>query len=162
MALAQEIHPAFRYALLAMPATVLLIIPSFDDPINIPKVMALVVFAFTSAVLYLALRKSVHKKIETRESRIYLVLYLLLAISMLISGFLGSQNYIRILFGTTGRNNGLIYYLSALVIVLVILRLMIGIREIEYVYRILIWTSLPFAIYSAMQYLNLDPVAWNN
>ena len=66
MALAQEIHPAFRYALLALPATVLLIIPSFDDPINIPKVMALVVFAFTSAVLYIALRKSVHKKIETR------------------------------------------------------------------------------------------------
>ena len=162
MALAQEIHPAFRYALLALPATVLLIIPSFDDPINIPKVMALVIFAFTSAVLYLALRKSVHKKIETRASRIYLALYLLLAISMLISGFLGSQNYIRILFGTTGRNNGLIYYLSALVIVLVILRLIIGVRETEYVYRIMIWTSLPFAIYSAMQYLDLDPVDWNN
>jgi len=162
MALAQEIHPAFRYALLALPATVLLIIPSFDDPINIPKVMALVIFAFTSGVLYLALCKSTHKKIETRASRIYLALYLLLAISMLISGFLGSQNYIRILFGTTGRNNGLIYYLSALVIVLVILRLMIGVREIEYLYRILIWTSLPFAIYSAMQYLDLDPVAWNN
>jgi hypothetical protein len=162
MALAQEIHPAFRYALLALPATVLLIIPPFDDPINIPKVMSLVVFAFTSVVLYLALRKSVHKKIETRASRIYLVLYLLLAISMLISGFLGSQNYIRILFGTTGRNNGLIYYLSALVIVLVILRLIIGVREIEYLYRILIWTSLPFAIYSAMQYLDLDPIAWTN
>ena len=162
MALAQEIHPAFRYALLAIPATVLLVIPSFDDPINIPKVMALLVFAFTSAVLYLALRKRTPKKIETRASKIYLALYLLLTISMLISGFLGSQNYIRILFGTTGRNNGLIYYLSALVIVLVILRLMINVREIEYVYRILIWTSLPFAIYSAMQYLDLDPVAWNN
>ena len=162
MALAQEIHPAFRYALLAIPATVLLIIPSFDDPINIPKVMALVVFAFTSAVLYLALRKRTPKKIETRASRIYLALYILLAISMLASGFLGSQNYIQILFGTTGRNNGLIYYLSALVIVLVILRLMVGVREIEYVHRILIWTSLPFAIYSSMQFLDLDPVAWSN
>ena len=162
MALAQEIHPAFRYAILALPATVLLIIPSFDDPINIPKVMALVIVAFTSAVLYLALRKGTPKKVETRASRIYLALYLLLAVSMLISGFLGSRNYIRILFGTTGRNNGLIYYLSALVIVLVILCLMINVREIEYVYRILIWTSLPFAIYSAMQYLDLDPVAWNN
>jgi tetratricopeptide (TPR) repeat protein len=162
MALAQEIHPAFRYALLALPATVLLIIPSFDDPINIPKVMALVIFSFTSVVLYLALRKSTPKKIETRASRIYLAFYLLLAIAMLITGFLGSQNYIRVLFGTTGRNNGLIYYLSALVIVLVILRLIISVREIEYVYRILIWTSLPFAIYSAMQYLDLDPVAWNN
>ena len=162
MALAQEIHPAFRYAILALPATVLLIIPSFDDPINIPKVMALVIVAFTSAVLYLALRKGTPKKVETRASRIYLALYLLLAVSMLISGFLGSRNYIRILFGTTGRNNGLIYYLSALVIVLVILCLMINVREIEYVYRILIWTSLPFALYSAMQYLDLDPVAWNN
>ena len=162
MALAQEIHPAFRYALLAIPATVLLIIPSFNDPINIPKVMALVVFAFTSAVLYLALRKRTPKKIETRASRIYLALYILLAISMLASGFLGSQNYIQILFGTTGRNNGLIYYLSALVIVLVILRLMVGVREIEYVHRILIWTSLPFAIYSSMQFLDLDPVAWSN
>jgi hypothetical protein len=162
MALAQELNPAFRYALLALPATVLLIIPSFDDPINIPKVLALVIFALTSAVLYLALRKNMPKKIETRASRIYLTLYIVLAISMLISGFLGSQNYIRILFGTSGRNNGLIYYLSALAIVLVILRLSISVREIEYVYRILIWTSLPFAIYSAMQYLDLDPVAWNN
>ena len=162
MAFAQEIHPAFRYGLLAMPATVLLIIPSFDDPINIPKVMALVIFAFTSVVLYLALHRSTLKRLGTRASRIYLALYLLLAASMLISGFLGSQNYIRILFGTFGRNNGLIYYLSALAIVLVILRLMIGIREIEYVHRILIWTSLPFAIYSAMQYLDIDPVDWNN
>jgi tetratricopeptide (TPR) repeat protein len=162
MALAQEIHPAFRYALLALPATVLLIIPSFDDPINLPKVLALVIFAFSSAVLYLALRKSTPKKLESRASRIYLALYLLLVVFMLISGFLGSQNYIRILFGTSGRNNGLIYYLSALVIVLVILRLIIGVREIEYVYRILIWTSLPFAIYSSIQYLDLDPVAWNN
>jgi hypothetical protein len=97
-------------------------------------------------VLYLALRRSTPKKIETRASKIYLALYLLLAISMLISGFLGSQNYIRILFGTTGRNNGLIYYLAALVMVLIILRLIIGVREIDYVYRILIWTSLPFAI----------------
>ena len=162
MALVQEIHPAYRYAFLALPATVLLIIPSFDDPINIPKVMALVIFAFTSTVLYIALRKVTPKKIETRASRIYLALYLLLAISMVISGFIGSQNYIQILFGTVGRNNGLIYYLSALVIVLVVLRLMIGVREIEYAYRILILTSLPFAIYSTMQYLDLDPVAWNN
>ena len=162
MALAQEIHPAFRYALLALPATVLLIIPSFDDPINIPKVMALVVFAFTSAVLYLALRRSTPKKIETRASRIYLALYLLLAITMLITGFLGSQNYIRVLFGTTGRNNGLIYYLSALVIVLVILRLVIGINEIEYLYRILTWASLLFAAYCVIQFLDLDPIVWNN
>jgi hypothetical protein len=162
MALVQEIHPAFRYALLALPATVLLIIPSFDDPINIPKVMALVIFAFTSAVLYLALRKSTHKKIETRASRIYLALYLLLAITMLITGFLGSQNYIRVLFGTTGRNNGLIYYLSALLIVLVILRLVIGINEIEYLYRILMWSSLLFAAYCVIQFLDLDPIVWNN
>jgi hypothetical protein len=162
MALTQEVHPAFRYALLALPATVLLIIPSFDDPINLPKVLALVIFAFTSAVLYLALRKSTPKPIETKASRVYLTLYLLLVIFMLISGFLGSQNYIRILFGTSGRNNGLIYYLSALGIVLVILRLIIGLREIEYVHRILVWTSLPFAIYSTIQYLDLDPIAWNN
>ena len=162
MTLIQEIHPAYRYALLALPATVLLIIPSFDDPINIPKVIALVTFAFTSAVLYLALRKNVPTKIETRASRIYLALYLLLAITMLITGFLGSQNYIRILFGATGRNNGLIYYLSALVIALVILRLVIGINEIEYLYRILTWTSLLFAAYCAIQFLDLDPIAWNN
>jgi hypothetical protein len=162
MALVQEIHPAFRYALFSLPATVLLIITSFGDPINLPKVLALVIFSLSSSILYLALRKSTPKKIETRASRIYLALYLLLALSMLISGFLGSQNYIRILFGTAGRSNGLVYYLSALIIVLVILSLTIGINEIEYVYRILIWTSLPFAIYSAIQYLDLDPVAWNN
>lgn len=158
----QEIHPAFRYALLALPASVLLILPSFDDPINIPKVMALFTLAFTSGVLYLALYRKMERKIGTSESKYYAILYILLSIAMLISGFLGSQNYIRILFGTTGRNNGLIYYFSALVIVLVILRLRVGKIEIEYFYRILIWTSLSFAFYCALQFLGLDPVAWNN
>lgn len=162
MSLAQEVHPAFRYAILALPATVLLIVPSFDDPINIPKVMALFIFAFTSAALFLALRKRTLRKIHHKTSRIYLTLYLLLTMTMIMSGFLGGQNYIRILFGTSGRNNGLIYYLSALVIVLVILHLIVGVREIHYVYRTLIWTSLAFAVYCAMQYLNIDPVPWNN
>jgi hypothetical protein len=81
---------------------------------------------------------------------------------MLASGFLGSQNYIRVLFGTTGRNNGLIYYLAAISLAVVLVRLVIQELEVSYLNRVLIWSSLAFAFYCAMQFFDLDPVAWNN
>lgn len=162
MTLAQEIHPALRHAFLAVPATILLIIPSLHDPINIPKLLVLIAITFTATLQYLALRKYSPKKIINRTTRVYCGLYALLAISMILSGIAGSQNYIRILFGFNGRNNGLLYYLSSFLIVAVILFSTIGRKEIRYFSRILVWTSLLFGTYCLVQFLNLDPVPWSN
>jgi len=158
----KEINPAYKYAIYSIPATVLIMIPSFTDPINLPKVLALLPLALTSLILFFVLRNRYTNGGKSRIQKIQIGFYLLIGFGMLITGFLGSQNYVRVLFGTNGRNNGLIYYFSALTLVLMILSLRINYREVDFLKRTLVWTSLIFAGYCLLQYLDLDPIAWNN
>ena len=157
-----ELNPAFKYAIFSIPATVLFIAPGYTDPINLPKVLALLPFTISAIVLFFALKNYRKRKVNSKSDKFLLAIYSLLALAMLASGFLGSQNYIRVLFGTTGRNNGLIYYLAAISLAVVLVRLVILELEVSYLNRVLIWTSLAFAFYCAMQFFDLDPVAWNN
>jgi hypothetical protein len=157
-----ELNPIFKYAVYSIPATILIFAPGLTDPINVPKLMALVPFVITTIVLFFALKKYRSVKTLSTEGNSVLMVYSALIISMLFSGFLGSENYIRVLFGATGRNNGLIYYLGATLIAIVLLRLIIEAKEIIFLEKVLIWTSIPFAIYCGLQFVNLDPVGWDN
>jgi tetratricopeptide (TPR) repeat protein len=159
----QEVSPIFKYSVLSIPATILLIIPNFADPINLPKLLALSVFAFVSVSLFIALKRYTQVKPNySFEGRTILSLYCLIAIAMALTGVSNNGNYIRALFGTNGRNNGLIYYLSAILLALILLRLVIRELEINYLYRILQYTSIIFGFYCALQFLNLDPIGWSN
>ena len=157
-----EINPAFKYSIFSIPTTVLFIAPGYTDPINLPKVLALLPFTISAVVLFFALKNYRKSKVNSKSDKFLLAIYSLLALAMLASGFLGSQNYIRVLFGATGRNNGLIYYLAAISLAVVLVRLVIQELEVSYLNRVLIWSSLAFAFYCAMQFFDLDPVAWNN
>ena len=157
-----EINPAFKYSIFSIPTTVLFIAPGYTDPINLPQVLALLPFTISAVVLFFALKNYRIRKVNYKSDKFLLAIYSLLALTMLASGFLGSQNYIRVLFGTTGRNNGLIYYLAAISLAVVLVRLVIQELEVNYLNRVLIWTSLAFAFYCAMQFFDLDPVAWSN
>jgi O-antigen ligase len=159
----QEVSPIFKYSVLSIPATILLIIPNFADPINLPKLLALSIFAFVAVSLVIALRRYTQVKPNySFEGRIILSLYCLIAIAMVLTGLSNNGNYIRALFGTSGRNNGLIYYLSAILIALILLRLVIRELEINYLYKIMQYTSIIFGFYCALQFLNLDPIGWTN
>lgn len=156
------LNPAFKFGVLSIPASILFIVPTYSDPINLPKILSLVPFALVSVVL-LATLPSIYKKMTLGNNlKIALSLYISLAITMTVSGFLGSENYIRVLFGTTGRNNGLIYYLTAIAIAIVILLSKIGLKEIEYLHKTILGTSIFFSLYSLLQLLGLDPIKWNN
>jgi len=156
------LNPAFKYVAYSIPATILIIAPGLTDPINIPKLLALLPFAITALILFIVLKKySDFNKLTGVGKRIFGA-YGVLALSVTISGFLGSENYIRVIFGTTGRNNGLLYYLAAITLALLLLRLVIREMEVDYLEKVLIWTSLPFAIYCGIQFLDLDPVDWAN
>ena len=159
----QEVSPIFKYSVLSIPATILIIITGVSDPINFPKLLALSIFAFVSATLLIALRK--YSQAQTHyslERRVIFSLYCLIAILMFVAGLSNNGNYIRNLFGTSGRNNGLLYYLSAIILAVILLRLVIRQLEISYVYKILQYTSILFGIYSLLQFINLDPVNWDN
>lgn len=157
-----EVNPVVKYAFLAIPVTMLLIAPNLTDPINLPKAIANIVISITSLVLFISLRK-VSPKLEFDQRRkLVLTLYLALGTAMAVSGFAGSDNMIRILFGTSGRNNGLLYYLSALLLALLILNIVVTVKEFDFLNKIFAWTSILFSIYCALQYLRLDPISWSN
>ena len=156
------LNPVFKYVTYSIPATILIIAPGLTDPINIPKLLALLPFAITALILFIALKKYSDVNKLTGVGKTTFGAYGVLALSMTISGFLGSENYIRVIFGTTGRNNGLLYYLAAITLALLLLRLVIREMEVDYLEKVLIWTSLPFAIYCGIQFMDLDPVDWAN
>jgi hypothetical protein len=156
------LNPVYKYVTYSIPATILIIVPGFTDPINLPKLLALLPFVFTTTILFFALKGYRTVRKLSSENAIIFGAYSLLALSMTISGFSGSENYIRVIFGTSGRNNGLLYYLAAITLALLLLRLVIGEIEVEYLEKVLIWTSLPFAIYCGIQFLDLDPADWAN
>lgn len=157
-----EINPVFKYIVWTLPATILLIVPSFSDPINLPKLLILFPLTLMSLVLFGALRKHRVSRHLNGEQGAILLLYGLLALAMLVSGLLGNNNFIRVLLGADGRNNGLIYYLCAIILSVILLRLTIGTFEYAYLDKVVRWTSAFFAIYCVTQLLDLDFVSWNN
>lgn len=159
----RELSPAFKYLVLSIPATILVIVPGFVDPINLPKLLTLIAFCFVSVTLFLAMRKY-RSPVDSREiaQKLIVALYYALGAGMLITGILGNQNYIRTFFGTNGRNNGLIYYISVVIMAVVILKMVISKPEIKYIQAIISWTSIAFAGYCTLQFLEMDPIKWTN
>lgn len=158
----KEINPAFKFAILTIPSSLLLIVPAYSDPINLPKMMILIPFTITALILFISLHRYGPKSTLSLENRLLVFLYCLLGISMILTGYLGSQNYVRIFFGATGRNNGLIYYISVILVAIIILRISIGQLELKFLDRVLTWSSLLFMSYCSIQFFNLDPVSWSN
>ena len=158
-----QLSPIFKIATMSIPATILVIFPNFTDPINLPKLLALLLLAFLSLLLLIALRSYTQLRQDgSFEAKAVISLYSVLALGMVVSGFSSNGNYIRTIFGTSGRNNGLVYFLSVIALAIILLRLVIGKLEIEYIYKILSITSIIFTIYCALQYFYLDPIKWSN
>jgi hypothetical protein len=157
-----DINPVFKYSVLTIPATLLVIAPNFADPINLPKLLALITLSFTALTLFISLIKIEELKERNKKIRLVAFVYLTLLITMTASGVLGNGNYIRNLFGTTGRNNGLLYYVSALTIVILLLSTRIRSFEMNYLHKVLKFTSVIFGAYSVIQLFGLDPISWSN
>lgn len=156
------INRAFKYAVWAIPATILLLIPSFTDPINLPKVLALIPLTTAVLVLFVFLRKYGSSAKNWNSEKYVVGLYAFLGLGMVITGFFGTDNYVRALFGTTGRNNGLIYYLCAITLATILILLELQEIELKYLVKIISATSVLFGIYATFQYLNRDPISWTN
>lgn len=153
----------FRYASLSIPATLLIVIPSFTDPINLPKLLIFSGLSFLTLVHLIVLRRHfiVGQTFDARRRNIILF-YGIIGLSMIVTGFLGSENNIKIFFGTSGRNNGLIYYLSAITIAIILVIIRIDKHELRYITKLFLLASLAFGFYCLLQFLNLDPIKWTN
>lgn len=145
---------------LAVPTVVLVVQPNFVDPVNLPKLITLLAITLTAIVA--SLRYVKPKKFNLNRIQLSAaILIFLFLISSWFSGLLGSKNIIRSLLGSPGRLNGLLFYSSLALIVLMFIYFKVNAKELSYFNRCYFVTAGLLGMYMVLQYADLDPIPWN-
>ena len=129
------------------------------DPINVVKLFIVCIAGFGG--LFLFLQDSVNFKKSLKVQRIYILFSGLIIVSMLLTFLFKSSPISQILYGTYGRNTGLLASLS-LVLFAFIGALTQTHKTITRAYFVLIFTGVVCAIYCIFQYLGIDPIDWSS
>ncbi len=134
----------------------LAISPFSLDAFMVPKVTIFVVYGCI-ALFYLALNfKKIHLNTDLRLK----ILFLLFFSVFIFSFFLSKTPWEQQLYGREGRNNGLIVFISLLL--LMILSAQINIFNFKQkINNYIAASSLVVLGYSSLQLLGLDPLIWN-
>jgi len=127
------------------------------DPINLPKYFILTIFSFVILSLLLVEWRVTYQVLDKA------LLWSLGAftLALLSSFFFSGSSKVEQLFGTFGRNTGLVTYLCLVILCLA----MFAVGELGYVRKVLttlIALALVNAIYGVFQFMDMDPINWNN
>ena len=147
-----------RLLVVMLYGSTLLVLPfTVSDPINLPKMVVLVVFASALAGLLLSNIKILNSKSRTPVFMISALFILNLIIILAKSGVAFSEN----LYGTAGRNTGVATYISFTVVALVcvIIANEIFIRNLLTSFFLI---GIFLLIYGILQYLGLEPFPYIN
>ena len=125
------------------------------EPVNIPKQIGIL---FTSAISFILLT-SFRGELTTRYYRKYIFGAALFITAMFSSSLLNST-YSTSLFGTFGRNTGILTYCSYAVIFLTI-AVAISFENFSSVYKWVYSFSIVNTLYALMQVTGVDPVPWD-
>ena len=141
----------------ALAVTSLIITPSFSyDPISIPKLSSLVIFS-AGLLVILALNRSA----LFLKSQKNVILIILLFIIWSILSYLFSPNKTETFYGVTGRQTGLLTYISLVIIFLA--AVVVGSNNFNLkVLNVLVYCGVISAIYGLIQYLGLEGINWIN
>ena len=145
------------FVLLGGVFTTLTIWTKLEDPINLPKMFVLVLFAAIVLGLVLPALFSANKFAETNQ-RIGLGLIGLFAIGLLISTVTTDVKYTAI-YGEYHRNNGFLSYL-AMVILMLSSVLVFNLKSAHRYFEFYGITGIVLAFYGILQGLGADPVGW--
>jgi O-antigen ligase len=139
------------------PAVTLVVNPWTNyDPISLPKMLVLSIFACAVLGLLISSRQLNVSKIP---KSIFILLAIFLAGLTLSFAFSGAPLNQQ-LWGSFGRNTGFLTYLSFAII-------MISVSQIQNVHfylelcKTLMWTSIPMTAYCVIQYFGEDPIPWS-
>lgn len=139
----------------------LFFLPSSRDVFNFPKVVLM-----TSLVVGFCLHVALGPKGQTRNQHIELkvvsAVLVGLALCLIASGLMTETSFIRSVFGYPGRANGVLTYLSLIILVWLGSRLQVDEEFKAKLTRYLLLLMVLFLIYSFVQFLGLDPIKWNN
>jgi O-antigen ligase len=150
-------HRMYQILLLSAPAITLGINPwTSYDPISLPKMLILSSFAFALGFIILSRRKEVISKIPRNIWLVFLVFSLWLVVSMFFSG----APILQQVWGSFGRNTGLLTYVS-LLIILISTAILGNIDYYAGLTKALVGTALPMTIYCLVQMAGRDPIGWS-
>ncbi len=137
-------------------AMTLLVTPWMNlDPINLPKFLVLVVSGFA---LLGNLAPYLNRLIQS-EARVVVYSGLFFIVALLLV-FIINGSFLQV-YGSYGRNTGLLAYLSLVLILLAV----VSVANLNFVQKLvwaLIITEIFNAVYGFIQWAGLDPVEWNN
>jgi O-antigen ligase len=137
--------------------TTLTIWTKLEDPINLPKMFVLVLFAAITLGLVMPAFLSAHK-LSSREQKVSLSLFSLFAIGLLISTVATDVKYTAI-FGEFHRNNGFLSYF-AMIILMVSGSLVFNLKSVNRYFTFFGIAGLLLTFYGILQGLGADPVGW--
>jgi len=131
--------------------------PTIKDPINSPKLWALLLLASWLTPSFFENRKNWNKTLEQRNFHIIL---LALGIALIIASIF-SENKYRALFGETQRRNGLLAYIALIIFAAIASKVDIAEKNRRFFQAIFAGTLI-LTSYGLMQNFGYDFVAWNN
>lgn len=139
----------------------LFFLPSSRDVFNFPK--AILLYALLAGALIHYFLSPKGEKVSSLVNR-RLINIALFNTSLLISAsaLFTDTALMRALFGYPNRSNGLLTYLALILLIWLASRMLISRRFLEKLQRDLLILIILFVSYSFLQYLDLDPVPWNN
>ena len=137
--------------------TTLAIWTKLEDPINLPKMFVLVLFAAIALGLVIPDLLGAHK-LSSSNQKIGLGLIGLFAVGLLISTVATDVKYTAI-FGEFHRNNGFLSYF-AMVVLMVAGSLVFNLKSVNRYFTFFGVTGLLLTFYGILQGLGADPVGW--
>ncbi len=130
----------------------LTVFPWLMDPINIPKLLVLVLGAGASISFGLFNNGF---KYEFKNNKIFNLLIISFIFFLILSSLVASQNFYTSLIGMWCRNNGLLCYLAFIALFLSVARSK-KIAVANYIVSSLTFLGFVFGIYAWLQYFKLD------
>ena len=147
-----------RIVLILIPTVTLAVSPYKSyDPINVPKFSLLVIGASILGALLIVSKSPFPVKIPT-FLKILLTLFVLQLFIVLITSKAPINQQ---LFGTFGRNTGLLAYISFVVVLIAAFKVSTDSFALSFSYAISA-TSIIFAAYCTLQTFGADPISWVN
>ena len=135
----------------------LVINPTVKDPINSPKLWALLLLASWLIPSFFEGSKSWGKTLDQRK---FYIILLTLAIALIIAGIF-SENKYRAIFGEAQRRNGLLAYIALITFAAIASKVDIAEKNQRF-FQVIFGGTLILATYGFLQNFGYDFVAWNN
>jgi O-antigen ligase len=152
-----EARKVQTFVLLSGVFTTLTIWTKLEDPINLPKMFVLILFAAITLGLSIPALLSAHK-LSSNTQKIGLGLIGLFAIGLLISTFTTDVKYTAI-FGEFHRNNGFLSYF-AMNVLMAAGSLVFNLKSVSRYFTFFGIAGLVLTFYGILQGLGADPVGW--